>query len=174
MFELRNGKAIPVKWVDKIDGRWREMSLHSERVVRKDYGQKLDAERSRCHDVILQMIFEEARKGNLYMPSGFCRTFEGRAGLGGERTIHNRLNVLMTKGFIKFNKEEKEFAGSKYGVMCVEGMKVPAGEEVDPETGQVEPLMKRLLPTHFKENRTGAILPVENREIWVYSERKGG
>lgn len=168
IFELRNGKGIPMKWVDKIDGRWREMHLHSERTIRKDYGQKLDAERKRCHDVILQMIFDEARKGNLYMPSEFCRTFESQAGLGGERTIHNRLNVLITKGFIKFNKEEKEFAGSKYGVMCVEGMEIPAGEGVDPETGETICLMRRLLPTHFKESQTGAILPVENPEVWVY------
>jgi len=174
MFELRNGKAIPVKWVDKIDGRWREMSLHSERTVRKDYGQKLDAERNRCHDVILQLLLDEARKGNLYTPSQFCQTFENTGGLGKHTTIHDRVNVLATKGFIKFNREEREIEKSKYGVMCVEGMEIPAGKEIDPETGEVAHLMKRLLPTHFKESQTGAILPVENPEIWVYSERKGG
>ena len=57
MFELRNGESIPPKLVDKIDGDWQEMSLNSERLVRQDYGEKLDAERHRRHDVILQLIF---------------------------------------------------------------------------------------------------------------------
>jgi len=173
MFELRNGKGIPMKWVDKVNGQWREMDLHSERTVRKDYGRKLDAERERCHDVILQMIFEEARKGNLYTPIQFCLAFDGYAGLGGERTINRRVNILVAKGFIKFNREERETEKSKYGVMCVEGMEIPAGEEVNPETGEMIPLMKRLLPTHFKDSQIGAILPVENPDVWVYSEEKG-
>jgi putative DNA primase/helicase len=81
MFELRNGEGIPPKWVDKIDGRWREMDHHSERLVNKDYGQRLDNERRRRHDVILQLLFDEARKGALYTPSQFCQAFENRAGL---------------------------------------------------------------------------------------------
>ena len=94
-------------------------------------------------------------------------------GLGGDQFIRKRVNILATKGFIKFNKEEREIEKSKYGVMCVEGMEIPAGEGVDPETGGTLPQMKRLLPTHFKESGTGAILPVENPEVWVYSEGKG-
>jgi hypothetical protein len=164
MFELRNGKSVPTKLVDKLDGRWQEMELPSERIVRKDYGEKQDAERKRCHDVILQLILDEASKGNLYTPTQFRQTFDGAAGLGGEVTIYRRLNVLMTKGFIKFNLEEFKVEKSKYGVMCVEGMEIPAGEDL--ETGIAT--MKRVLPTHFKENQTGAILPVENPEVWVY------
>ena len=163
MFELRNGKSVPTKLVDKLDGRWQEMEPPSERIVRKDYGEKQDAERKRCHDVILQLIFDEAAKGNLYTPTQFRQTFDGAAGLGGERTIYNRLKVLMTKGFIKFNLEECKIENSKYGLMCVEGMEIPAGE--DPETREL--IMKSLLPTHFKESQTGAILPVENPEVWI-------
>ena len=165
VFELRNGKSIPTKLVDKLDGRWQEMELPSERIVRKDYGEKQDAERKRCHDVILQLIFDEAAKGNLYTPTQFREAFDGKAGLGAERTIDRRLKVLMTKGFIKFNMDKNLTAGanSKYGVMCVEDMEIPAGE--DPETGKM--IMKSLLPTHFKESQTGAILPVENPEVWV-------
>jgi putative DNA primase/helicase len=166
MLELRNGKSVPTKLVDKIDGRWQEMEPPSERIVRKDYGEKQDAERKRCHDVILQLIFDEAAKGNLYTPTQFSQVSAGKAGLGGWRTIHNRLGVLMTKGFIKFNMDATLTTGtnSKYGVMCVEDMEIPAG--ADPETGEM--IMKSLLPTHFKESQTGAILPVENPEVWVY------
>jgi len=169
MFELRNGKSIETKLVDKIDGAWQEMALNSERLVCKEYGAKLDAERHRRRDTILQLLFDDAVKGLLYTPAQFCEAFEGKAGLGGERTIHRRLSVLATKGYIKFNLEEQhKVERSKYGVMCVEGMEIPAGEEIHSETGEAIPLTRRLLPTHFKESQTGAILPVENPDVWVY------
>lgn len=169
MFELRNGEGIAPKWIDKVDGRWREMDHHSERIVNKDYGQKLDNERRRRHDVILQILFDEAQKATLYTPSQFCQSFENKAGLGGQFSIRDRINVLATKGYIKFNKDKT--AKSKYGVMCVEGMEIPADEErVDEETGEVIQDMKPLLPTHFKQPGDGAILPVENPSIWVYAE----
>ncbi len=169
MFELRNGKGIETKLVDKIDGTWQEMAFNSERLVRKEYGAKLDAERRRRYDLISQLIFDGAQEGKLYTPTQFRQAFENRGGLGSERTIQNRLNVLATKGYIKFNLEEQyKVERSKYGVMCVEGMEIPAGEEINSETGEAIPLMRRLLPTHFKESQSGAILPVENPDVWVY------
>jgi len=171
MFELRNGKSIETKLVDKIDGAWQEMALNSERLVCKEYGAKLDAERHRRRDTILQLLFDDAVKGLLYTPAQFCEAFEGKAGLGGERTIHRRLSVLATKGYIKFNLEARyRVERSKYGVMCVEGMTIPVESqtEIDPETGVVIPLMQPVLPTHFKESQSGAILPVENPDVWVY------
>lgn len=171
MFELRNGEGIPPKWVDKVDGRWREMDHHSERLVNKDYGQRLDNERRRRHDVILQLLFDEGRKGALYTPSQFCQAFENKAGLGGNHSIRDRIDVLATKGYIKFNKDNA--AKSKYGVMCVEGMEVPAGAEtVDPDTGEISTDMRPILPTHFKHPQDGAILPVENPSVWVYPEEE--
>ena len=172
MFELRNGQSIETKLVDKVDGQWREMSYNCERIVQKEYGAKLDAERHRRRDVIVQLLFDEAAKGNLFTPTQFCETFEGKAGLGGDRTIHNRLSVLATKGYIKFNLEaDYRVARSKYGVMCVEGMEIPTSmEEVDLDTGEVLPVMKSVMPTHFKESQSGAILPVENPEVWVYAD----
>jgi len=171
MFELRNGKSIETKLVDKIDGFWREMALNSERLVCKEYGERLDAERRRRHDVILQLLFDEARESKLYTPTQFRQAFENRGGLGGERTIQNRLNVLATKGYIKFNLEEQhKVQRSKYGIMCVEGMEIPVGEEIDTDTGEATSVMKPLLPTHFKESQSGAILPVENPDVWVYLE----
>lgn len=53
-------------------------------------------------------------------------------------------------------------------MMCVEGMEMPIGEEMDLETGEMIPILQPLLPTHFKESQSGAILPVENPEVWVY------
>ena len=55
IFELRNGPKLAAKLVDKIDDAWRELEHHSERLVNQDYGQKLNAERRRKHDVILQI-----------------------------------------------------------------------------------------------------------------------
>jgi hypothetical protein len=81
------------------------------------------------------------------------------------------LNVLATKGYIKFNKDQAIARGikSKCGVMCVEGMEIRTGEEErDLDTGEVLPVMQPLLPTHFKESQSGAILPVENPDVWVY------
>ncbi len=169
IFELRNGEGVPSKWVDKIDGRWREMEQHSARLVNKDYGERLDNERRRRHDVILQLLFDEGRKGSLYTPTQFCQAFENKGGLGGKHSIRDRIDVLATKGYIKFNKEGT--AKSKYGVLCIEGMEVPTGEEVvDQETGEISPAMKSLLPTHFKQSGDGTILPVENPSVWVYAE----
>lgn len=169
MFELRNGKSIETKLVDKIEGAWQEMTLNSERLVCREYGAKLDAERRRRYDLISQLIFDGAQEGKLYTPTQFRQAFENRGGLGSERTIQNRLNVLATKGYIKFNLEEQyKVERSKYGVMCVEGMEIPVGEEIHSETGEAIPLTRRLLPTHFKESQTGAILPVENPDVWVY------
>ena len=170
MFELRNGESIPPKFIDKIDGRWREIERHSERIVNKDYGERLDDERRRRHDVILQLLFDEARKGALYTPSQFCQAFENKGGLGGNHSIRDRIDVLSTKGYIKFNKDSA--AKSKYGVMCVEGMEVPTGKEAADQDGEVHTVMQPLLPTHFKQPGNGAILPVENPSVWVYQEEE--
>ena len=40
----------------------------------------------------------------------------------------------------------------------------------DPDTGEVHVQTRRVLPSHFKCPQTGAVLPVENPEIWVYHD----
>ena len=58
---------------------------------------------------------------------------------------------------------------SKFGYLCVEGMRFPVeGEAIDPDTGEVLPATAPVLPSHFKCPHTGASLPVENPEKWVY------
>ena len=89
-FELRNGLAMPRKIVEKIDGKWVELNPFSERHIQQDYGNKLDLERLRKSDIILQLILEEALKGSLYTRNQFAEKFENQAGLGGTKTINFR------------------------------------------------------------------------------------
>ena len=170
VFELRCGKPIASKHVDKVDGLWREMNVSHARTVRQEFGEKCDEERTRIKDVIVTLIAEAAKRGELYTPSQFSQVFENKAGLGGEVSIRRRIHVLASNGHIKFNRDSAILndLNSKYGIMCVEGMSYREREDVDEETGEVTPVYKTLLPTHFKEHKQGAILPVENPEVWVY------
>lgn len=178
IFELRNGPKLPAKLVDKIDDAWRELEHHSERLVNQDYGQKLDAERRRKHDVILQIIYEQARKGNVYTMNQFCQALENHAGLGGETSIRKRLEVLSTKGYIKFFRDAEEYglpraSRTKYGYMCVEDMQLATGEEVvDPETGEISAKLRHVFPSHYKCKLSAAPLPVENPRVWIYDEEE--
>jgi hypothetical protein len=81
IFELRNGAGIPIKHVDKLKGEWREVDP-GDRLVMKEYGERLDAERRRKRDAILEILFQEAAKGNCYTANQFAESFEGKAGLG--------------------------------------------------------------------------------------------
>ena len=108
-FELRNGPAIEPKLVDKVNGRWIELDRRGERLIRKSLGEKLDAERVRKRDVILQILFEEARQGRVYTGRQFAEAFENKAGLGGNATIRERLSVLATKGYVKFFRNHQDY-----------------------------------------------------------------
>ena len=163
-FELRNGSHIARKIIEKENGKWVELNPYSERLINKDYGNKLDAERNRKADVILELIAQKALEGNLYTANQFAEKFETEDSIGGARAINDRISVLATKGYIKFIKETSKLGydnyKSKYGLMCVENMKF-----MDQFGNQ-----KLLLPTHFKSPNTGAVLPVENPNIWVLHE----
>ncbi|WMT84110.1 AAA family ATPase [Wolbachia endosymbiont of Listronotus oregonensis] len=167
MFELRNGNSVMPKFVDKINGHWYEVDTESQRLINKDYGEKLDAERSRRYDIILDLIFAEGRKGHVYTINQFCQVFENKEGLGSTHSIRDRLDVLATKGYVKFNKEGKNAARNKYGVLCVEGMEF--GQKIlDPEKNKKVTVYHRLLPTHYKSPHYGSVIPVENPNTWVY------
>lgn len=174
-FELRNGPSIEPIVIDKANGRWIEIDRSSERLVRKAMGDKLDAERVRKHDVILGVLLDEALEGRLYTINQFAEAFENRGGLGGKDTIRDRLNVLATKGFVKFLRDGTPYglgpSRSRFGFLCVEGMAAPTGAEaVDPDTGEVVPATIAVLPTHYKSPQTGVLLEVENPQVWVYPE----
>lgn len=175
IFELRNGPGLPIRYIDKVENRWEIVSA-SERLVLKEYGQRLDAERLRKLDVILQILIDEGAKGNCYTANQFAEAFEGKAGLGGERTIRERLSALATQGYIKYFRNASDYGlpsigRSKYGYLCVERMilNLPL-EPPDPDTGEITIKSLRVLPTHYKCPLSGAALPVENPEVWVYPE----
>lgn len=173
IYELRNGAAIPQKHVDKLGGEWREVPAN-DRLVLKDYGERLDAERHRKRDAILQILFDEAAQGRCYTANQFAERFEGKAGLGGERTIRERLSALATQRYIKYFRNAQDYGlpscgRTKYGYLCVEGMVLRlALGETDPATGEVPTTALPVLPTHYKCPHSGAAMPVENPELWVY------
>ena len=174
-FELRNGPGIATKHVDKIQGHWREV-LPDQRLIQPEYGHRLNAERLRKKDVILGLLFEEASQGRCYTPTQFAETFEGKGGLGASRTISDRLSVLATKGYVKYFRNPETYGiprigRSKYGYLCVEDMvwRHPDGC-VDHDTGELTPIEFPIKPTDYKCPHTGALLPVENPDVWIYHE----
>ncbi|MEZ5769937.1 MAG: AAA family ATPase, partial [Paracoccaceae bacterium] len=172
--ELRNGPALPAKLIDKRQGAWVEINPMNERLVRQQVGAKQDAERDRKRDVILSMLFDEAAEGRLYTSTQFGAAFENQHGLGSEFTIRQRLNVLATKGFVKFRRDLAEHGfpatRSHFGYLCVEEMRFGRDPVIDPETGEVLVEGDPVLPTHFKCPHSGRAREVENPAVWVYPE----
>ena len=55
--------------------------------------------------------------------------------------------------------------------LCVKDMLFQtSAEELNPETGEIEPVVVRVLPTDFMCPQTGALLTVENPDVWVDQE----
>lgn len=175
-YELRNGPPLQDKFVDKKHGKWIAVDRESERLINQDHGEKLDAERRRKQDRILQLIHSEAAEGRIYNMAQFAEKFEGTDGFGGGRTIKERISVLATKGYIKYFKDGEKYGKeklkrNKFGYLCVEGMKVATGQEcVDVDTGELIPELITVLPTTYKSPETGSAMPVENPLVWVYQE----
>ena len=160
--ELRNGSAIKPKRLVKTDNAWQELAFNSTRVAGEEIGKKHDAERQRKKEVILQVLYDEAQNGMVYTSTQFAEVFENKNGLGAKSTIINRLKVLASKGYIKYFRNYEEYnlpspGRSKFGYMCVEGMQYGTNGVVHCD----------ILPTDYKCKTTGAVLPVENPEIWV-------
>lgn len=175
--ELRNGPALAAKLIDKVGGEWVEINPINERLVRAEVGAKHDAERDRKGEAIVHILMDEALKGRMYTMTLFAESFENTSGLSGQTSIRDRLNVLTTKGVIKFVKGDAASAlglptdRSKYGYLCTEFMELTTGDEVvDPDTGEVRMARIPVLPSHYKCPQTGALLPVENPAVWVYPE----
>jgi hypothetical protein len=164
LFELRNGAAIPSKLVNKQSGKWIEEDILNERIINQKYGVKLDAERNRKHDVILQMLASEALEGKVYSANSFCEAFESKAGMGSKDSIQQRLKVLTTKGYIKFFRNTHEYGlgkcTSKFGLMCCENMQFVTSD------GEV----KKILPTHCKHHEFGQIIEIDNPYKWLIYE----
>ncbi|MCE2762715.1 MAG: AAA family ATPase [Acetobacteraceae bacterium] len=177
--ELRNGPGLEPMLVDKRNGAWIELDRHGERLVRQEIGRKLDAERSRRHDVILNLIAEEAEAGRLCTTNAFSSKFENSRGLGGKDTIRDRITVLATKGYIKFRRDARDlgqpYTRSKKGYLVVKDMVVATADEVvDAETGEITRATLPVLPSHFLCPQSEAVLEVENPEVWVLHDPEEG
>lgn len=170
--ELRNGPALQRMIIDKRGGRWVERDVGEQRLVREAIGAQLDAERVRRRDVILDCIAEQALAGNLYTTQSFSEAFENHAGLGGADTIRRRITALATQGHLRYLRDGTAYGlaatSSKFGYLVVEDMTIPGRDGcVDPETGEISGGSVRVLPSHYRCPHTGALLPLENPEIWV-------
>jgi hypothetical protein len=177
--ELRNGPALAPKLIDKVNGEWVEINPMNERLVRQEVGAKHDAERARKGDVILQMIAEQAARGKMFTLTQFAAKFENKGSLGGKTSIADRLHVLATKGHVKFVRGKKldelglKPTKSKFGYICVQDMCLKTDAEViDADTGEVIPEVVGVFPSDYMCAESGALLPVENPEIWV--DQDGG
>ncbi len=170
--ELRNGPALDPMRIDKRGGAWVELDRDGERIVRKDLGRKLDAERTRRHDVILQIIADEAEQGRLCTVNAFASKFENNRGLGGKDTIRDRIGVLSIKGYIKFRRDVRDLGlpntTSKHGYLVVRDMVLGTDDEVlDPETGEITRAGVPVLPSHYICPQSESLLEVENPAVWV-------
>ena len=175
-FELRNGPGIQNTIVVKSNGQWVESDFNAVALVNQSYSHKLENERRRRKDVILQILYEEAEKGFLYITHQFALNFESKNGLGSHSSIYNRVNVLATKGDIKFFNDlhpvtKQRTQGSGRGYLCVPDMRLgPIKEVLDEKTGEVVEEFIPIKPTHYKDKQNGAMLPVENPDHWVYPD----
>lgn len=159
-FELRNGAEIPIKTVQRTSGGWQEVTDQSERLVMRQHGTRLDAERLRKKEIIIRLVYQAAKNGHVFTVNQFAETYENKSGLGSNRSIRDRLNVLATKGYVKFFRNTDEYGlphaqRSRHGYLCVEDMTL----------GNDRPV----LPTHFKHPQTGDIIPVDDPQVWVTS-----
>ena len=168
IFEIRNGKKILPKWVDKIDGKWQELENGSIRLANQKLGQKQDAELDRQNKEILKLIRAEALDGIAYTINQFCEKFEGYEGLGRNRSIRNRVYALATHGYIKFFKNPETYnlpilgkESSKFGYLCIENMLLKT------KKGNV-----LAIPTDYKRPIDGRVVEVQNPTIWEYSSAK--
>ena len=133
------------------------------------HSSKCDNARDRKSNEILNLILDEATyEGRAYTMSQFAEAFEGartKYDLGSKRSIQNRLDILATKGFIKFFQNGEDYGlpklpRSKFGYMCIRNMSLKVKEKSE----------VFIQPTHFKCRNSGNLKEEKNPKIWAYSE----
>lgn len=166
-FDLRYGPAVPVSTFIREGNVWQEIARRDMRLVRQRWGEMNDKEQARKRLAILTFLYEEALEGRLYNAESLSDTLAGRMGLGSGKTIRAFIRQYETKGFIRFigNGHAAEYelpkTRSKYGYLCVEGMKREATEEA-PE--------RPYLPTHFRCPHSGQVFELQPEDVqrWQY------
>lgn len=162
-YSATKGK-ITLKWEDGIFVRTDDYVTPT---AGDKYSSKCDDARDRKSNDILNLIYDEATVGRAYTMSQFSEAFEGagtKYGLGSKRSIQNRLDVLATRGFIKFFHNGEDYSlpklpRSKFGYMCIRNMRLKVEKR-----GEI-----LIQPTHFKCRKSGNFETEKNPKIWAYS-----
>lgn len=166
-FDLRYGPPLPTSTFVRDGSGWQETARHDMRLVRQQWGQRNDEEQSRRRYNILTFLYEEALEGRLYNAESLSDTLAGRMGLGSGKTIRGLVRQYETKGFIRFigNNHAAKYGlpktRSKYGYLCVEGMKHEAAGDA-PESPY--------LPTHYRCPHSSQIFELKEEDVhrWQY------
>ena len=183
IFELRNGAGIPQRHVDKINGEWRGVDAN-DRLVMKDYGERLMPSVAASATRSFGDLVRGGWQRRCYTANQFAESFEGKGGLGGERTIRERVSALLDPVTSSISRNAADYGlpssgRTKFGYLCVEGMVCYACQRAMPDTATGELPMREhtVLPTHYKLPAFRASMPVEEpRRVGVprRTERPGG
>ncbi len=179
VFELRNGDAVLPKCIDQLDGYWCEVDVSHKQPRKNKWAAKLAAERKRKQDIILNIIRDEARAGRMYTMNQFCQAFESQSGLGSMHAIRKQLDVLTTKGQVKFFKDATGYGlpnplRTKFGFLCVESMQIPERKpQGNSATSENKLTFKTVYPTHYKSKQTSEVLPIKRKPNQDYNVDEG-
>ena len=175
--ELRNGPAIEPMLVDKQDGRWVETRPQlGERLVRKDIGDKLDAERVRKHDVILGILLDEAAEGRLYTVTAVRRELREQRPGSAARTRSATGSACWRPRASSSSSAMARLSACRprdpsFGYLCVEGMVFPTGEEtVDPDDGRGHAEHVAGPAEHLQMPPERSRAAGREPHVWVYPE----
>ncbi len=165
-YELRNGPPIKSQLVTKRHGRWIELDDADQRLANKKQGRKQDAERDRKTDTIIELIETQAQQnGTLFTIGGFAKLYEGKYSLNSSASIDRLIRSIAVKGFIKFRKDTSEFdlrnPKSNLGYMITENIRLRHDDD-----------LSAVYPSHYLDVPDGAIMEVENPQVWVWPLEK--
>ena len=121
-----NGSDLHLRWDQSVFIRFTP-DPHTKQYAGKKIGIRHELERKRKKDAILELIANEALKGNVYLATPFADKFEDELKLGSASTIVRRLKNYATKGWIKYRRDAEVYGLQKppasQGYLCVQGMR---------------------------------------------------
>ena len=141
LFELRNGREITPKIVQKKAEGWVDVTSYSPNV----------AHISAHTEPIVRLLCEEGAQNRVYTARQFSDRFENHGCLGSSRLIRQKLQGLIDANMIKFFKNGDAYGfqlpkGTQRGYLWVDGMSLPDGRPIQ--------------PTHHKHDITGEIVAI--------------